>query len=168
MPEFETEKQLLQSKVLILVFFLGAVALSNNLMWLYGAGPRAVYIIQISLGISVIVACTMITAAFQQRMFSAPLLISSGWLGFVVGWILSVLELESRQRGTWIMENLGTSTASLLTYSVIAGVLFLVAFGGTKLLRRPSVSAVATWICFTLAFLIVEGLQWLDLLQKKG
>jgi glucan phosphoethanolaminetransferase (alkaline phosphatase superfamily) len=157
-----------QNKWFILAFFLGFVLLSNNLLWVFKAGLQVSYIIKISLGVSVILSCTALTSALQAKPFSQATFISSGWVGVLIAWLLCVWAVRPRERGTWILENLGSSMAALAIFLVIAGFFFLIATAGFRLAGRRSVPPLSVWVCFGAAFFVSQGLLWIGSLGDRS
>lgn len=162
------EASAFQNRWLALFFFIGFVLLSNTLQWVFEAGPRGVYILQVALGVSVILSCTAATAALQSMPFSGPALIGSGWAGALIAWALCVWEIGKGNRGAWILENLGRNTGGLLFFLAYAGILLLVTKGGLKLAGRQRLSTLVVWVCFGIAFLISDGLRWMYLLIDRS
>lgn len=162
------EASAFHNKWVTLVFCLGFVLLSNNSQWVFQAGLKGHFIIKISLGVSVILSCTALTSAMLAKRFSQAVFISSGWVGALIAWALCIWAVRPHERGTWILENLGSSMAALVIFIVAGGIFFFVAMAGFKLAGRRSVPPLGVWMSLGAALLVSEGLRWYGLLGARS
>lgn len=156
-----------ESKWFAVLCVSGYGALSVVLLWVYGAGPSASFITRNSLGVSVIIVSTTLNPALRRNVLNRALLIFSGWIGALIAWALCIWNVYAHQRGTWMGERAGESTAHILILLVIVGVLYAVFLGGHRLLRKTPASLVAAWSAIALISAVYESIIWFDRLFPK-